>query len=71
MGLSLHSSFTVAALSEAISRPDWQCLEDVNVPLHQHSLSVAIDEDLYEHLLLTEPSTRACALALSSALPHW
>ena len=49
LGPSPHSSSTVAALSEAVSRPDWQCLEDVDVPLHQHSLSAAIDETLYQH----------------------
>ena len=72
LGPSPHSSSTVvvAALSEALSRPDWQCLEDVDVPPHQHSLSAAIDETLYQHLLSTAPSTCACALALSSTLSH-
>ena len=70
LGLSPHSSPTVAALSEAASRPDWQSWEDVDVPLNQHSLSVAIDEALHQHLLSTATSTRARALALSSALPH-
>ena len=65
LGPSPHSSSTVvvAALSEALSRPDWQCLEDVDVPPHQHSLSAAIDETLYQHLLSTAPSTQARALA--------
>ena len=40
------------------------------MPLHQHSLSIAIDEAVTQHLLSTAPSTRAHALALSSALPH-
>ena len=70
VGPSPHSSSTVAVLSAAASRPDWQCLEDIDVPLHQHSLSVTIDEALHQHLLSTAPSTRARALALSSALPH-
>ena len=68
VGPSPHSSSTVAVLSAAASRPDWQCLEDIDVPLHQHSLSVTIDEALHQHLLSTAPSTRARALALSSAL---
>ena len=51
LGPSPHSSSTVAALSVAASRPDWQCSEDVDVPLYQHS----IDEVLYEHLLSTAP----------------
>ena len=70
VGPSPHSSSTVAVLSATASRPDWQCLEDIDVPLHQHSLSVTIDEALHQHLLLTAPSTRARTLALSSALPE-
>ena len=35
---------TVAALSLSASRPDWQSLEDIDMPLRQHSLSVSIDE---------------------------
>ena len=69
-GLSPHTSSTVAALSSAASRPDWQCLEDIDMPLHQHSLSLAIDEALHQCLLSSAASTHARALALSSALPH-
>ena len=67
---SPHSSSALAAFLATVSRPDWQCLEDIDVPLKQHSLSVVIDETLHQHLLSTAPSTRARALALSSALPH-
>ena len=70
VGPSPHSSSTVAVLSAAASRPDGQCLEDIDVPLHQHSLSVTIDEALHQHLLSTAPSTHARALTLSSALPQ-
>ena len=43
---------TVAALSlSASSRPDWQSLEDIDVPLCQHSLSVSIDEAVHHPLL--------------------
>ena len=69
-GLSTHTSSTMAALYSAASRPDWQCLEDIDVPLRQHSLSLAIDDALHQQLLSSAPSTRASALALSSALPH-
>ena len=65
-----HTSSTMAALSAAASRPDWVNLDEVDVPLRQHSLSVIIDEAVYHHLLSSAPSTRFCALALSSALPH-
>ena len=69
-GPSPHYDTAVSALSAAASRPDWQCLEDVDVPLKQQPLSAAIDEALHQHLLSTAPSIRARALALSSALPH-
>ena len=69
-GPSPHSDTAVSTLSAAASRPDWQCLEDVDVPLKQQPLSAAIDEALHQHLLSTAPSIRARALALSSALPH-
>ena len=68
--LSPHTSSCVAALSTAASRPDWQTLEDIDVPFHQHSLSLAIDEASHQRLLSSAPSTRSHALALSSALPH-
>ena len=60
----------VAALSASASRPDWQALEDINVPLCQHSLSLAIDEATHQHLLSSAPSTRSRALVHFSALPH-
>ena len=69
-GVSPHTDSTEAALSSAASCPDWQCLEDIDVPLHQLSLAITIDEALYQRLLSSAPSTRARALAFSSALPH-
>ena len=56
-GPSPHTSSSVAALSAAASRPDWQCLEDIEVPLRQHSLSLSIDEAVYQRLLSSTPST--------------
>ena len=56
-------------LSAAASRPDWRSVEDIDVPLHQHSLSIASDEAVSQHLS-TAPSTCARALVLSSTLPH-
>ena len=67
---SCHLDSTVSALSVAASRPDWQCLDDIDVPLKQNSLSIAIDEAVYQHLLSTAPTSRERALVLSSALPH-
>ena len=69
-GCSPHIGSVVAALSASASRPDWQALEDINVPLRQHSLSLAIDEATHQRLLSSAPSTRARALVHSSALPH-
>ena len=65
-----HIGSVVAALSTSASRPDWQALEDINVPLCQHSLTLAIDEASHQCLLSSAPSTRARALVHSSALPH-
>ena len=69
-GCSPHIGSVVAAFSASASRPDWQALEDINVPLRQHSLSLAIDEATHQRLLSSAPSTRARALVHSSALPH-
>ena len=69
-GLSPHVPSAVAALALAANRPDWVNLEDVDVPIHQHSLSVAVDEAIYTHLLSTAPDTRSRALTLSSSIAH-
>ena len=37
-GSSLHTSSNLASLAIAAARPNWQCLDDVEVPLHQRSL---------------------------------
>ena len=68
--ISPHTSPAVAALATAAARPDWQCLDDIYVPLRQHSLSLAIDEASHQNLLSSTPSIRSRALALSSSLPH-
>ena len=40
------------------------------MPLHQHTLSAAIDKANFNRLLASAPSFQSCALALSSNLPH-
>ena len=45
-------------------------LGGINVPLRQHSFSLAIDEATHQRLLSSAPSTHARALVHSSALPH-
>ena len=69
-GLSPHSAPTVVALATVAARPDWLCLEDIDIPLHQHHLSNAVDEAIYHQLISSSPSTHSQALALSSSLPH-
>ena len=69
-GPSPHTSSSMAALSAAASPPDWVGLDETDLPLHQHSLSVLIDEAVYQQLLSSASSTRFRALSLSSALPH-
>ena len=70
LSCSTHMESAVAALSSSASKPDWLCLEDIDVPISQRSLSLAIDEAVHQHLFSSAPSTRARALAHSSALPH-
>ena len=67
---SPHTSCTLALLAIAAASPDWQCLDNVDVPLHQRSLSVAIDNASHNRFLSSGPSTGLRALALSSGLPH-
>ena len=68
--ISPHTSPAVAALATAAARPDWQCLDDIDVPLRQHPLSLTIDKASHQNLLSSSPSIRSRALALSSSLPH-
>ena len=69
-GPSPHTSPAVSALATAAAHPDWSSLDDINVPLHQRSLSLSIDEACFQRLLTSAPSIRSRALALSSSLPH-
>ena len=41
---SPHTSPAVSALATAAARPEWQCLDDIDVPLRQRMLSHSIDE---------------------------
>ena len=45
-------------------------MEEIDVPLHQWSLSRMIDEATYSYLLDSAPDSRSWALALSTAIPH-
>ena len=67
---STDLTLALEALSATASRPEWQLLDDIDVPLTQRHLSAAIDEASLQQLLTSSPSTRARALALSTALPH-
>ena len=69
-GPSPYMNAAIAALAAVVVRPDWTCLDEVDVPVHQGALSHAIDEALYQNLLSTAPSICSRALALSSGLPH-
>ncbi len=68
--LDTYLEKAVSALSSSSSHPEWLNLDDIDIPLRQRHLSCAIDEAMYQNLLDTSPSTRARALANSSALPH-
>ena len=75
VGSSLRTGSAVMALASAAAHPEWHCLDDIDVPLLQRSLSLSIDEASFQHLLSTAPSIRCRALALSSSsnvlLPNW
>ena len=45
--LPLHLDSAVEALATATSHHDWQRLDDIDVPLQQQHLSLAIDESIY------------------------
>ena len=66
---SPHLSHALGLLASSASRPNWLVLEDVDVPLHQKHLSLAIDDASHQELVTSTSSTRARALAVSSALP--
>ena len=51
---SPHSSSVLAAFVATVSRLDWQCLQDIDVPLRQHLLSVFINDST----LHTRPTSR-------------
>ncbi len=67
---SIFLDDTVSAIASSSSRPDWQTLNDIDVPLRQGALSAAIDESALKRLLASAPTTRSRALALSTGLPH-
>ena len=69
-GPSPHTQLTRAALASATSRPDWTSLDEVDVPLQQKPLSLAIDKAVEQKLLSSAPDTRSRALALSTGLSH-
>ena len=69
-GPSAHINSVVSALSSSAARPEWRSLENIDVPIRQHHLSVAIDEASYHLLLSSTPTIRAQALVLSSSLPY-
>ena len=45
-------------------------IQDIDVPLRQHSLCHSVDIASYHHLLSEAPDSRCKALALSSAISH-
>ena len=45
-------------------------MNDIDVPVTQHSLSRAIDEACFDALLASAPNTRSKVLALSSSIQH-
>ena len=66
----VHLPDTIRSLALAVTRPDWLSIQDIDIPLTQHSLSRAIDEASFDALVDSAPNPRSKALALSSAIHH-
>ena len=63
-------SGSIAALADAADRPDWSCLEEIDVPQRQGPLSHAVDEAAFNRLLNTSPSCSHFRTLALSSLPH-
>ena len=60
----------ISSLASSTKMTSWQCLEDIDVPLCQKSLSHSIDEACFSILVEAATDVRSKALALSTSLPH-
>ena len=65
-----HLADSLQSLSRAAGRPDWESIQDIDVPLLQHSLSRAIDAASLDALLASATHPRRKALALSTSIRH-
>ena len=52
-----HLQDSIVALAAVADHPDWLSLEDIDIPLHQRSLSNSIDEASQHHLLSSTSDT--------------
>ena len=66
----IHLPYSLQSLARDACRPDWKFIQDIDVPLSQHSLSWAIDEASFADLLATAANPRSKALALSTSIRH-
>ena len=66
----IHFPYSLQSLARDACRPDWESIQDIDVPLSQHSLSRAIDEASFADLLATASNPRSKALALSTSIRH-
>lgn len=57
-------------LAQVAGKPEWLSLEDVDDPLRQHALSLAIDLATFDLLVTGAQDSRSKALALSISIPH-
>ena len=66
-----HLPYSLQSLARAAGRPDWESIQDIDVPPFQQSLSRAIDEASFDALLASAtPPPPSKALALSTAIRH-
>ena len=66
-----HLADSLQSLSRAAGRPDWESIQDIDVPLLQHSLSRAIDAASLDALLAsaTHPHRKALAFQPQYVMP--
>ena len=69
-GPSPHTAAAVSVLANSAATPEWLSLEDIDVPVRQHHLSLAIDEASHHLLQSSAPTIHSRALAQSTSLHH-
>ena len=68
--LSHHAGDSLSSLSSAVSQPDWTSYDNIDIPICQCHLSMAVDQASFDSFLHAAPVSRSKALALSTLILH-